>query len=67
MAPEKYKNKNWQVLENVYNSSACQPLKPLAAANQAVFFFVMGPILFIIIGILTYYFQKIIRNIIAYY
>jgi Leucine-rich repeat (LRR) protein len=65
-APEKYKNKEWQVLENVYNSSACQPLKPLAFANQAGLF-VVGPILLIIVGILTYYFQKIIRNIIAKY
>lgn len=27
MAPGKYKNNEWQVLENFYHSSACQPLK----------------------------------------
>jgi Leucine-rich repeat (LRR) protein len=63
MGPIKYKNKEWDVLENVYNSSACQPLQPLAAANQ-VGLFIGGPILLIIVGILSYYFQKIIRKII---
>jgi Leucine-rich repeat (LRR) protein len=63
-APQKYKNKEWDVLENIHNSSACQPLQPLPVANQ-VGLFIGGPILLIIIGILSYYFLKIIRKFIA--
>jgi insulin-like growth factor-binding protein complex acid labile subunit len=62
MAPEKHKNKQWDVLESIYNLSACQPVQPLAAAYQ-VALFVVGPILLITVGILTYYFQSIMRKI----
>lgn len=62
-APQKHKHKQWDILESIYNSSACQPVQPLAAAYQVVLF-VVGPILLTTVGILTYYFQNIVRKII---
>lgn len=60
-SPAKYKGKTWEVLNNVINSTQCEPLKPLGAGDQTGLF-VLGPILLIIIGIMTYYTQKLIRK-----
>jgi hypothetical protein len=57
MAPEKHKNKQWDVLDT-YNSSACQPVQPLADVYQ-VALFIPGPILPITVGIIMYGFQII--------
>ncbi|XP_069694549.1 insulin-like growth factor-binding protein complex acid labile subunit [Periplaneta americana] len=66
-APALYAGQEWSVaLEQVYESAACAPLQPLAAANQAGLF-VVGPILLVVIGIVTYYFQKIVRKIVSRY
>jgi len=56
MAPEKHKNKQWDVLESIYNSSACQPVQPLPAVYQ-VALFILGLMLLITVGIPTHCFQ----------
>ena len=61
MVPEKHENKQWDVLESIYNSSACQPVQRLAAVYQ-VTLFILGSILLITVGTLTYCFQ-IMRKI----
>ena len=60
-APSRYRGKPWDVLQEVEKSAQCEPLQPLGAGNQAGLF-VLGPILLIIVGIMTYYTQKVIRR-----
>ncbi|PSN53025.1 hypothetical protein C0J52_01153 [Blattella germanica] len=49
-SPLRHRGKSWhEILMQIENSTACEPLKPLGAGNQAGLF-VLGPILLVIIG-----------------